>query len=133
MKAEVIYEDKYLRLEYVKEGNYIHETWWGITTPLTFKRLLGILLSEMERLDVDGLLLDAREHKGLSLESQKLGVSIIGKYARKKGRFKEAIMIPEDLSSQYSVENYSVHVSQESPIEQKFFENIDAAAEWLTA
>ena len=30
--ARIVYEDKNLRLEYVNDGNYIHETWWGITT-----------------------------------------------------------------------------------------------------
>ncbi|MBN1416135.1 MAG: hypothetical protein JW973_13620 [Bacteroidales bacterium] len=131
MDRKIVHEDKNLRLEYVKNGNYLHETWWGFTSDETFTKLVNVIVQELTNNNADGLLLDAREHKGLSPKAQKLAVKRIGEYANQHGKLKEAIIVPEDVFSNFSVENYSKEVIKDSPNETRFFDNIEKAEEWL--
>lgn len=131
MERKTIFEDKKLRLEYEPNGNYIHETWWGRTPGEIFYKLLDTLVKEMNKYNVDGLLLDAREHLGLGPEAQQTAAKTIGTYAKKHGKLKEAIIVPPDVFSKLSVTNYSKKVSEESPVTTKFFEDIESAEEWL--
>lgn len=97
MERKTVYEDPNLRLEFVKDGRYLHETWWGRTPGETFARLLGIIVEKLNDFKADGLPLDAREHKGLGPDSQKLAAEKIGDYAREHGKLKEAIIVPKDV------------------------------------
>jgi hypothetical protein len=129
-----VYEDPNLRLEFVEDGRYLHETWWGRTPGETFARLLGIIVEKLNDFEADGLLLDAREHKGLGPDSQKLAAETIGDYAREHGKLKEAIIVPKDVFSQFSVENYSKKLEEkETPVETRFFDSVETAEEWLRA
>ncbi len=131
MERKVLYEDKHLKLEYVSDGNYLHETWWGRTPGESFIILLNIIVKALNEHNADGLLLDARGHKGLGPDSQKLAAKNIGEYAKKHGKLKEAIIVPEDVFSKFSVESYSKEVTQANPVESRFFDNIESAEEWL--
>lgn len=134
MEREIVYEDSNLRLEFVEEGRYLHETWWGRTPGETFARLLSIIVEKLNEHNADGLLLDAREHKGLGPDSQKLAAEAIGNYARNHGKLKEAIIVPKDVFSQFSVENYSKKLKEgENPVDTRFFDSVDTAEEWLKA
>jgi hypothetical protein len=128
--GRIVYEDKNLRLEYVNEGNYIHETWWGITTNEVFYKLLNTIVDELNKADADGLILDAREHKGLGPEAQEVAAKTIGNYAKKHGKFKEAIIVPKDVFSRFSVENYAKKVKVDTPVDTRFFDNLEAAEAW---
>jgi hypothetical protein len=132
MERKTVYEDSNLRLEFVEEGKYLHETWWGRTPGETFAKLLDIIVEKLNEFGADGLLLDAREHKGLGPDSQKLAAEAIAKYANEHGKLKEAIIVPKDVFSQFSVENYSKKLEEEeTPVETKFFDVIETAEEWL--
>ncbi len=132
MERKTVYEDPNLRLEFVENGKYLHETWWGRTPGEVFARLLNIIAGQLRENNADGLLLDAREHKGLGPDSQKLAAETIGKYAVEHGGLKEAIIVPEDVFSQFSVENYSKKMKEEeSPVNTKFFDSVESAEEWL--
>ncbi|MBN2610649.1 MAG: hypothetical protein JXB00_03755 [Bacteroidales bacterium] len=131
MERKTVYQDKNLKLEYVADGNYLHETWWGRTPGEVFIKLLNVIVRELKANDADGLLLDAREHKGLGPDMQKLAAETIGKYAKEHGQLKEAIIVPKDVFSQFSVENYSKKVAEASPNQTRFFDNIPEAEEWL--
>jgi len=131
MERKVVYEDKNLRLEYVPEGNYIHETWWGRTPRFVFEKLLKEVVKALEENKATGLLLDAREHMGLGPDSQKLAAETIADYARKHGKIREAIIVPKDVFSDYSVRNYSQQVTQKGPVETRFFDQIADAENWL--
>ncbi len=128
--ARIVYEDKNLRLSYISEGNYIHETWWGITTTETFCKLLDIIVDLLEKTNSDGLILDTREHKGLGPEAQEIAAKAIGGYAKKRGKFKEAIIVPKDVFSKFSVENYAKKVAVANPITTRFFDSVEAAEAW---
>lgn len=132
MENKIVFEDKNLRMEYVKKGNYIHETWWGTTVPDVFNRLLDIIIQELENTKATGIILDAREHKGLGPASQELAAKKIGEYAAKVGRFRQAIIVPKDVFSKFSVENFSKKLEKEIVVTQ-YFEDIDSAQKWLQA
>lgn len=132
MERILLFENKNLRLEYVPEGNYMHETWWGITNKAVFVELLEKILHFLEENRASGLLLDAREHKGLGPESQDLAAKKVGEYALSIGKLKEAIIVPKDVFSQFSVQNYLNKVKgHEYPVESMFFDNIEKAEAWL--
>jgi hypothetical protein len=131
MEKTNVYEDQHLRLEYVKEGNYLHETWLGITVFDTFSKLMDIISSKLHSLSADGVLLDAREHRGISPEAQKYAAKTISSYAKYHGKFKEAVIVPKDVFSRFSVEEYSKKVTDDSPVHIKFFDDITSAHLWL--
>jgi hypothetical protein len=85
----------------------------------------------LNKANADGLILDAREHKGLGPEAQEVAAKAIGGYAKKHGKFKEAIIVPKDVFSKFSVENYAKKVAVANPITTRFFDNVEAAEAWL--
>jgi hypothetical protein len=98
----------------------------------TFFKLANVIKENLYKIKPKGLLLDAREHKGLSPEAQKYAVSIIGEYTKLHGKIKEAILMSPDVFSQFSAENYSKKLEEkETPIETKFFDNLKMAEDWL--
>jgi len=132
MERKVLYEDKNLRLEYVKEGNFIHQTWWGITAKEVFAELLYKMLQFMKETGSTGLILDAREHKGLGPESQQLAATEIGQFAKTIGGIREAIILPKDAFSKFSVQNYSKKMdNEENLVTTSFFDSIEKAEVWL--
>ncbi|MCF8336070.1 MAG: hypothetical protein K9H65_05660 [Bacteroidales bacterium] len=131
MSREVLYEDKNLRLEYVPEGNYIHETWWGATPGNRFSELLDIILENLAKKNGKGLLLDAREHKGLGPENQKLAAQRLEEYAQAYGSIKHATIIPEDVFSKYSVSTLSTNLKPDELVINRYFDNIEDAENWL--
>ncbi|MFW5656024.1 MAG: hypothetical protein ACOC10_05990 [Bacteroidota bacterium] len=133
MKREELYRDKNLLLEYVTEGNYIHETWWGITPKEVFLNHLEIILKNLKAKGASGLLLDTREHKGLGPESQKIAAKRIGEYSRSIGGLKEAIIVPQDVFSKFSVENYTKNMVSDALVSTRFFNNVPEAESWLRA
>ncbi len=132
MERKVLYEDQNLKLEYVSEGNYIHETWWGITSKEVFEGLLYRIIEFIQETKATGLLLDAREHKGLGPESQKLAAKEVGNLAKKIGGLREAIVVPKDVFSNFSVKNYADNLKKEvNSVETVFFDRLDKAEDWL--
>jgi hypothetical protein len=131
MNRITVYEDKNLKLEHVTEGNYLHETWQGMTPKENAEKLFNVISKILNDCNVDGVLLDAREHKGLGPETQQYAAITIGNYAQKHGKFKEAIIKPKDVFSAFSVESYTKKVTKDNPVQVKFFDSIDKASEWL--
>ena len=131
MERIKVYEDKNLMLEFVQDGMYLHETWTGVTNYETFIRLMGIVVKALQDHNANGVLLDARAHKGIGPESQQFAAKSISDYANRHGKFKEAILTVKDIFSQFSVENYSKQVAKDGPVQVKFFDSAEAAEKWL--
>ena len=131
MEKELLYEDKNLRLEYIPDGNYLHETWWGYTPGEKFRKLLDVIIDCLEKKKASGLILDAREHKGLGPDSQKLAAERHGEYAKTYGQLNQAIVVPKDVFSKFSVTNYSTKFDPNAPVASKYFDNLEDAAKWL--
>jgi hypothetical protein len=131
MEREELYKDKNLLLEYIKNGNFLHETWWGVTPSEIFLKYLDIILSALEDKKANGLILDAREHKGLAPKDQEIAAKRHSEYAQKYGGLKQAIIIPKYVVSKFSVENYNRKLDKESQKGIKYFNDIPSAEQWL--
>jgi len=128
---KVLYEDKNLILKYVKDGNYVHETWYGYTPKDVFSELLYELIKQIKQTNSTGILLDAREHKGLGPDSQQLAATEIGNLAKEIGGIREAIVVPGDVFSKFSVENYTKKKDDSKAVETEFFDDLKKAEDWL--
>jgi hypothetical protein len=107
LPRELIYKNDNLLLEYVSEGNYLNETWWGLTPSNKFLKLLDIIIQALEEKQADGLLLDARDHLGITEKDRDLAAKRHADYASNHGILKQAIMIPKDYFSAHSVKHYA--------------------------
>ena len=131
MKREKLYKDENLLLEYIEEGKYLHETWWGHTPHEVFMKHLDLIIKILEEKEADGLLLDACEHKGLEPKDQRIAAKRISEYRHKHGRLKQAIIVPKNVFSKFSVENFGKIIDEESKNEIKYFTNTQEAESWL--
>lgn len=131
MEKEIVYEDKNLRMEFIEKGKYIHQTWWGLTSAEVFEDLLEKVVQALIDKEAEGILLDAREHKGLGPKSQELAAKRIGEYATKYRKIKQAIVVPKDVFSKVSVEGYTKKLGDDNPVESKYFDSLDMAKQWL--
>jgi hypothetical protein len=107
LPRELIYKNDNLLLEYVSEGNYLNETWLGLTPSNKFLKLLDIIIQALEEKQADGLLLDARDHLGITEKDRDLAAKRHADYASNHGILKQAIMIPKDYFSAHSVKHYA--------------------------
>ena len=62
MEKEVVMDHKNVKITYSKKGNYIHETWWGMTPGPLFEEILDGIINILEDKRAHGIILDAREH-----------------------------------------------------------------------
>lgn len=131
MEREELYKDKNLLLEYVENGNFLHQTWWGVTFFEVFSKHLDIIINAFEDKRANGLIIDAREHKGLGPKEQELAAKRIGEYAQKHGVLRQAIIIPKNLFSKFSVDNYGKKIDKDSQKGIKYFNDIPSAEQWL--
>ncbi len=131
MEREIVYKDDHLLLEFIPEGNYLHETWWGLTSSTKFQKLLEIIIQSLENKQADGLILDAREHYGLLPQDQERAAKLHDDYAKKHGILKQAIIVPKDIYSNYSVTSYSEKFEGKVYSTIKFFTDIPSAEKWL--
>ena len=131
MGREVIHKDDNLLLEYVEKGNYLHETWWGLTPSPIFLKLLDIIINALEKKKADGLILDAREHLGLREKDQEEAAKRHEKYAKEHGILKQAIIVPRDFFSEHSVKNYATKFDGSNYNEIRYFQDVTSAEKWL--
>ncbi len=131
MENEIVFEHKNLKIEYCPKGNYIHETWWGATPGDSFNELLEKIIEILIDKKAEGLILDAREHKGLGPKSQELAAEKIGGYAKQYRHLKQAIIVPEDVFSKFSVENFTKLLGDSNPVITQYFDNVEDAKKWL--
>ena len=131
MHREQIYKDDNLLLEYISEGNYIHETWWGLTPSHKFLKLLDVIIQTLEKKQADGLLLDARDHLGITQKDRDLAAKRHTEYALNHGKLKQAIIMPKDFFSAHSVKSYAERFEDTQPSIIMYFSEISAAENWL--
>ena len=131
MTQEIIFQDKHLLLTYIPDGKYIHETWWGLTPSFKFLKYLDIIINTLEEKQADGLLLDAREHLGLTQKDRDIAAEKHFNYALEHGKLYQAIMVPKDMFSEHSVKSYGQQFENKNNCVTKFFIDIEAAEKWL--
>jgi hypothetical protein len=128
---EKLYEDKNLTLELINKGKYIIEVWRGYTTNNDFMKYLDLIADVLKGTRAQGLLVDIREHKGLSLESQELAKEVVLKHARVHGKIKIATVTSENVFSKLSVENFNDAIDAIMLIENRYFSTVEDARGWL--
>jgi hypothetical protein len=131
MEPEVLLEHENLKIDYFQNGNYILETWWGSTIGNTFPELLEKIVEILLKKKIDGLILDAREHKGLSPTNQELAAKRIGETAHQLGQLRQAIVVPKDVFSKFSVENFEKKLSGDETVITMYFDDVNKAKEWM--
>jgi len=129
---EIMLDHKFLKLEYYPEGNYLVELWNGFTTDQQFAELLDKIITACEARNIRGIVIDARDHKGLSPGAQKLAADVMERYAKKAGHLYQAIMVPKDIFSKLSVNNYSKQMDKnQGLVDTRFFDDLKEAQNWL--
>ncbi len=131
MERETLLEHENLQIDYFPKGNYILETWWGSTIGNTFPELLDKIVGILLDRKIDGLILDAREHKGLSPASQELAAKRIGETAQELGRMRQAIVVPDDVFSKFSVDSFKKKLDDDQKVITQYFDAVDKAKEWM--
>ncbi len=132
MNKEVIFNDEKLLLEYSDEEKILYQTWKGLTLNETFTNLLDETFKVIVEKQPDGILLDAREHKGLGPANHALVAEKLEEYAKNHGVIKQAFLLPEDIFSKVSVENFSKRMeAEETHVVTGIFKSFDEAVNWL--
>lgn len=129
---KIEFENEKLKITFSEKGKYMLQTWWGHTSDLEFEVLLEKIVGILKEKGARGLILDAREHKGLGPSAQAYAAKRIGEYAVESGIvFRQAIIIPKDVFSKFSVTNYSKKLDESSPVVNRFFDDVDKARQWM--
>jgi hypothetical protein len=134
MEKEVIFEHPNLKLTFYPAESCILETWMGFTEYELFVDLLDKTIAFMVEKSARHLILDVRNHKGLNPKANEHGAKVCVNHAKKYGQMKHAIVVPEYLFSQMSVDNFVRNVNVEKGEElvvNAYFKETDEALAWI--
>lgn len=132
MKSETILEHASLTLTYYPEASCILETWKGFTSFELFSSLLEEVLKLMVQKGAKNLILDTRLHRGLSPQGQEHGVNRCTQHAKQYGQMLHAIIVPEDVFSKFSVENFVKKLDKSQLVVNAYFKEVEDALKWIT-
>lgn len=133
MKSEVIFTHERLTLTYYPEASAILETWEGFTSFELFASLLEEVLKLMLLKGAKNLILDTRLHRGLSPQGQEHGVKRCTLHAKEHGQMLHAIIVPEDVFSKFSVENFVKKLDKSQLVVNAYFKDVEDALQWIIA
>lgn len=131
MEPEVIFEHPKLILTYYPKESSILETWKGYTDFALFSELLSHVIQFMIEKKAKNLILDTREHRGLSPEGQQHGVIVCSEHAKKYGQMKHAIIVPDDVFSKFSVDNFTRKLDKSELVVNRYFKEVKDALAWM--
>lgn len=131
MKSEVILKHESLTLTYYPEASCILETWNGFTSFELFSELLEEVLKLMVQKGAKNLILDTRLHKGLSPKGQEHGVNRCTLHAKEHGQMLHAIIVPEDVFSKFSVDNFVKKLDKSQLVVNAYFREVEDALHWI--
>ncbi len=132
MKSEIIFEHESLTLTHYPEASCILETWNGFTSFELFSSLLEEVLKLMAQKGAKNLILDTRQHRGLSPKGQEHGVNRCTQHAKQYGQMLHAIIVPEDIFSKFSVENFVKKLDKSQLVVNAYFKEVEDALKWIT-
>ncbi len=129
---EVLIENENLTLEYHHEGRYIIETWRGFTSDSTFAQLVDKIYEYSEQKGIKGKIIDVSAHKGLSPVAQKYAAEKLEKFTKDFWDIKEAIIVPTDVFSKFSVDSYVKELNEKTQkVSVKYFDRLSEAKAWM--
>lgn len=132
MTNEVLLEDQNLRIELAENGKYLLLL-WGVSTPADyFQDRFSRIIEICKERNIAGLYIDTVKNKGISPDSQEFAARKLEEYAKTRDSFRQAMLVPPDIFSKFSVDNYSKKVTEyASNVDTKFFEDDRAALDWI--
>lgn len=131
MTGKLIYENKNLNIYYEEKGNYIVQVWEGATPGHIFEDLLSKVKDVLFTYKPLGVVLDTRNHKGIGPKGQKLAADLFLEYAKTREKLYNAIIVPEDIFSKISMENFEKHITDSPVTATKHFVDMEGAIEWI--
>lgn len=132
MNKETIFDDEHLVLQYSSQDKLMVQTWKGMTLKETFTGLLDIAFRAISDKKPTGILMDAREHKGLGPDAHEKIAQKLNEYAKMHGKIKQALLLPDDIFSRVSVENFSKRMgAEDSLVITGMFKDYNEAEAWL--
>jgi hypothetical protein len=131
MKPEVIFEHPSLILTHYPNGNFIYEEWHGYTSRELFNELLTEVLTFLVKKKSNKLILDVRDHPGLSPEGQKDASNRCVEWAKQNGQLWHATILPPDVFSKFSVQNFGKRIDADAPVINRYFETVESATAWM--
>lgn len=132
MLKVTLYKDEYLVIEYSEEGQYLVHTWQGFTSYETFCTLIDKAINFMKEKKAKGFIIDSREHRGIGTALQEYAAQKTTQFEQENYPIKQALVIPENIFSRLSVENYSQKVRDKlDTSEIAYFDNLEDAEAWM--
>lgn len=125
-----LYEGKGVLFEFVYRGQYIHQTWVGFSSDEEFSKYMEILAGLVKETKAKANLVDVRNHRGLSPQSQKVAEEHTLRFAASSPGFKVATVTSENVFSKLSIEGYNENL-QKNNVTNKLFLTVKAAQAWL--
>jgi hypothetical protein len=130
LSRKKLYEAEDVVFEFVYKGQYIHQTWSGFTSEENFSKRIEVLADLVKETKAKAVLVDVRNHRGLSPKSQKLALEYTLGFADGKLGFKVANVTSENIFSKLSIEGYTENLKNNN-IESKYFLTVKEAQRWL--
>jgi hypothetical protein len=131
MESEEIFNHPSLKLTYYPKASWILETWNGYTNFELFSKLLEEVLKLMIKKGAKNLILDTRNHSGLSPQGQTHGVDRCTEHAKVHGQMLHAIIVPKDVFSKFSVDNFVKKLNNSQLVINNYFESVEDALKWI--
>lgn len=131
MEGTLIFNHPNLKLTHFPEESAIYEQWNGFTNDELFEELLVNVMELKIANKAKNLILDTREHKGLSPKAQKHATETCDSHARKHGQMKHAIIVSSDIFSKFSLSNFTKTFDKSTLVINEYFETLDSARKWL--
>ena len=128
----IIYQTSFLELAYWADEKCLYQHWRGFTSSENFR--IGILksLECMQDYEIIKIITDTREQGLVRKQDTDWVVLEIAPKMWASGLIAQAFVLPQDIFTQVSVQNYSeqtTNLSQQLQI--SYFENLDSAKKWL--
>ncbi len=119
-------------MEYSEEGQYLVHTWQGFTPYETFCTLIDKAIDFLKEKKAKGFIIDSRKHRGIGKALQEYAAQKTFQFEQENYPIKQALVIPENVFSRLSVENYSQKIKDKlNASEIAYFDKLEDAEAWM--
>jgi hypothetical protein len=127
---ETCYESKAIHISWLPQDRFIHVEWRGYASNSEYLEILAKQLSLNVQKRATKILYDLRKMGVVSAENQKYTNEVYFPEMAQSGSKYAAIVIPENIFGQASVNNI-LGKKNEALFEAKLFKDYHSAAKWL--
>jgi hypothetical protein len=127
---EICYESKAIQISWLPRDRFIHVEWRGHASNGEYLEILAKQLSVTKQKKATKILYDLRKMGVVSAENQKYTNEVYFPQMAQAGSKHAAIVIPENIFGQASVNNI-LGKKNEALFDAKLFKDYPSAAQWL--